>query len=78
MRQGFILYSRGWIHYAAFWDFRQERFSFWRAPRLSGGGGGGGGSYYDHNSLQYGGYRLIPKVIQGVFCKDGDFVEEEA
>lgn len=22
------------------------------------------------------GYKLIPKVIQGVFCKDGDFVEE--
>jgi putative transposase len=24
------------------------------------------------------GYRLIPKVIQGVFCKDGNFIEEVA
>lgn len=24
------------------------------------------------------GYKLIPKVLQGVFCKDGDFVEEVA
>ena len=24
------------------------------------------------------GYKLIPKVIQGVFCKDGKFIEEVA
>ncbi len=32
----------------------------------------------EKNWMKLKGYKLIPKVVQGVFCKDGEFIEDVA